>query len=83
MMNHTEDKSELMTTGQVASRLNVTVETLANWRNKGVGPSYVKMTPALRGRVRYRLSAVLDWEKNLVDHTMSVQQNAEVACANL
>jgi hypothetical protein len=73
------EKIELLKPSQVAELLKVTVETLANWRYKGLGPSFVKRTPALRGRVLYRLSAVLEWEKNLVEHTMSVQQNAEAA----
>ncbi len=37
---------------------SVTVQTLANWRAKGVGPAYIKIGT----RVAYPISAVVDYE---------------------
>lgn len=53
--------TEFITPGQLAQRWKgvVTTGTLANWRSKGVGPSFTK----LRGRVLYPLASVVDFEK--------------------
>lgn len=54
-------ETAFLTPHQLAQRWNgvVTTGTLANWRSKGVGPSFTK----LRGRVLYPLAAVQDYER--------------------
>ena len=54
------EATEFLTPLQLAQRWVgvVTTGTLANWRSKGVGPSFTK----LRGRVVYPLAAVQDYE---------------------
>lgn len=49
-----------LTACQLVARWNgvITTGTLANWRTKKVGPSYMKM----RGRVLYPLDSVIKWE---------------------
>lgn len=50
-----------LTACQLVARWNgvITTGTLANWRTKKVGPSYMKM----RGRVLYPLDSVVSWER--------------------
>ena len=44
---------------ELADRYGVPVKTPAEWASKGTGPRYAKF-----GRhVRYRLSDVIDWER--------------------
>lgn len=49
-----------LTAHQVIDRWNgvIKVGTLANWRARRVGPSFVK----LRGRVLYPLDKIVEWE---------------------
>lgn len=48
----------LLTPTELAERLGVSVGTLANWRLRGGGPAYIKLS----GRaVRYRPAAVEKW----------------------
>ncbi len=68
---------QLLTGRNLAERLNVTRETLANWRNKRVGPAFVRLTEGRRGHVRYRLADVIAWEESLTRHSQMVTQNAE------
>ena len=75
--------SQLMSSRNLAERLNVTAETLANWRNKGMGPAYLKLTHGPRGHVRYRLADVIAWEESLAKHSQLVRQNAEAAYGGL
>lgn len=49
----------LFTPKSVASRHGISVQTLANMRSAGRGPHFVK-TPY---GVRYRLSALAEWER--------------------
>ncbi|GAB3169790.1 helix-turn-helix transcriptional regulator [Streptomyces incanus] len=46
---------------EAAEMINVSPKTLANWRASSMGPRYTKLSPGRGGRVRYPLSAVLDW----------------------
>ncbi|MCG7308271.1 AlpA family transcriptional regulator [Brachybacterium sp. ACRRE] len=48
---------ELLTAGDVAEALGLSVGTLANWRSLELGPKYIKVG----GRVRYRVSSVNTW----------------------
>lgn len=38
----------------MAKALNVSEQTLANWRSKGVGPEYIKLGPGKTAAVRYK-----------------------------
>lgn len=49
-----------LTPEQLAERLSLSTETLANWRLKGGGPSYIKIS---RQTVRYPLAQVEAWER--------------------
>jgi hypothetical protein len=48
----------------VADMLGLSIEILANWRQTDVGPSYIKLTPSARGRVRYQSDTVLEWQRS-------------------
>src|SRR5690242_315850 len=57
MEDYTDDK--WITRQELADRYGVPVKTPAEWASKGTGPRYAKF-----GRhVRYRLSDVIDWER--------------------
>ncbi|MFJ4879354.1 helix-turn-helix transcriptional regulator [Streptomyces sp. NPDC088745] len=51
-------KSDLLKPAEVASLLRVSVGTLANWRAKGVGPQFLKLSETPNAPVRYRRSVV-------------------------
>jgi len=48
----------LLTTRQAAVILKVSVESLKKWRQRGIGPAFVKYDS---GAVRYQLSVVLQF----------------------
>lgn len=52
----------LLTPAQVATYLGVTCGTLAQWRWKGIGPRWVKLSRGRAGRVRYDHAAVIAWK---------------------
>lgn len=52
---------ELLTPPQVESEYRLPRQTLANWRWSGMGPAYIKTSPARSGRVVYRRSAIEAW----------------------
>jgi phage terminase Nu1 subunit (DNA packaging protein) len=66
------EQSQLITRKSLAKLLNVTVQTLANWRSKGMGPPYLKLTDGQRGHVRYCLADVVAWEQSLARHSQKV-----------
>jgi hypothetical protein len=47
-----------LTTKQAAPILNESFETLKKWRQKGVGPAYIRYES---GAIRYRLSALMQY----------------------
>ena len=49
--------TSMLTPTDVAELLGVTVQTLANWRVKKVGPPWIKLV----GAVRYDESDLRDW----------------------
>jgi hypothetical protein len=54
------DKSDLLTTAELADRWKMAKITLQNWRQKRKGPSYIKM-----GRqVLYRVADVEAYERD-------------------
>ena len=58
MDNNTED--HWISRQELAERYGLPVKTPAEWASKGTGPRYARF-----GRhVRYRLSDVVDWERN-------------------
>lgn len=52
---------ELLTPKDVSSILKVRVGTLSNWRGKGMGPEYKKITSD--GSVRYEKKAIIQYLK--------------------
>ena len=58
----------LWTTEQTAKALQISPQTLRAWRYKGFGPPFVRIGPAERARVKYRIKDVEDWlEKRVQD----------------
>ena len=57
------DDGQLLTTEDVAAKIKVKPDVLKKWRHLSRGPRYLKY-----GRmVRYRLTDVLDWERQTFD----------------
>jgi predicted DNA-binding transcriptional regulator AlpA len=55
-----DNSDRWLTRRELADRYGLPVKTPAEWASKGTGPRYAKF-----GRhVRYRLSDVIDWEKD-------------------
>ncbi|MGW4997473.1 helix-turn-helix transcriptional regulator [Streptomyces hydrogenans] len=52
---------KLLPPAQVEARYGIAQQTLANWRWSGIGPAYIKTSPARSGRVLYRPSAIEAW----------------------
>lgn len=48
-----------LTAPELATRLHTAQQTLAHWRNKRIGPPYLKFGR----RVLYPVAAVEDWEQ--------------------
>lgn len=59
-MAKSDDREQMMTTADVASRFAVSVSTVERWRFEGRGPQAVRLPT---GSVRYRRSDVLAWER--------------------
>ena len=53
------DKDVVLTPDELSTRWRIAVSTLKNWRVQGRGPTFIK----LGENVRYKLSDVLDYEK--------------------
>lgn len=64
---------ELLSPKQVQIEYGFSPQTLANWRWMGMGPDYIKTTPARAGRIRYRRSAI---ERFLAAQTVQVGGDA-------
>lgn len=57
---------KLLTPKETAEILSTTEKTLSGWRNRGVGPKYVKSgVGARRSSVRYRKSDLESYMKSL------------------
>lgn len=52
---------DLLTSAETAALLSIKTNTLEIWRNKGKGPSFIKMGETPQAPVRYVRSVVLDW----------------------
>ncbi|WP_063739210.1 helix-turn-helix domain-containing protein [Streptomyces hokutonensis] len=55
------DAEELLTPGEAAALVKLTVGTLKDKRWKGTGPRFIKLSPGRGGRIRYRRGDVQDW----------------------
>ena len=56
--NLSTNEQRLVPEGQAAKYLAVSARTLRNWRTRGGGPKFVKMS----GRcIRYRIADLRDW----------------------
>lgn len=51
---NTRSVPDLLTTGEAAEHLRVSIPTLERMRLAGNGPAFIKMGAGLRGRVVYR-----------------------------
>jgi predicted DNA-binding transcriptional regulator AlpA len=52
-----KDSGPLMSLSEAAAYLDMTVQTLYNWRSRGIGPASLR----IGGRVKYRLTDLDDW----------------------
>jgi len=58
--------TRLLTPGETAERLRVSLPTLARWRQSGSGPPFVKFSRTKQAIVRYRESDLLEFiDENL------------------
>ncbi|MCX4780113.1 helix-turn-helix domain-containing protein [Streptomyces sp. NBC_01264] len=55
------ERDEWLTPRQVAAMAQLSEQTLANHRYRGIGIPFSKLTPGRSGRVRYRRSDVERW----------------------
>lgn len=56
--NLTVEVPVMLTAEEAAEYLNVKKDTLAKWRQLGVGPQYVKVN---QNYIRYPAEAILEW----------------------
>lgn len=52
---------ELLKASQVAEMMKMAERTLADWRWRGTGPPFTKLSAGRGGRIRYRRSDVEAW----------------------
>jgi len=52
---------QLLSPKQVHAEYGIAPQTVANWRWKGIGPAFIKLTPGRGGRVLYRRSEIERW----------------------
>ena len=70
-----DDFPPVLTTGEAAELLRVTPQALRNWRWRGRGPKFVRVSA---NRVRYTRDDIVAWVK---DQTFSSTTEAETASA--
>ena len=58
---HTLDLDELLTPPEAAKVVKLTVRTLSDMRWRGGGPTYQKLGPGPKARVRYKLRDLHAW----------------------
>jgi len=56
-----------LTPEEASARLRIPEKTLANWRNKRIGPSYIKFGR----RVLYPLDKLIEYERKSIVETQS------------
>jgi len=57
--------SKLLTPGELAQRLQVSIDTLQRWRSQGKGPTCLRLSCGKKGAIRYKEEAVERWLKSL------------------
>lgn len=57
-----DEKNVILTPAELAKRWGMAVGTLANWRNKGKGPEYIKVGSGNNSKVRYSLAVIEAYE---------------------
>lgn len=55
---------EKLTVVEAAAYLSLAKGTLDNWRNKGIGPKFIRLGHGKRGPVRYRKAVLDEWLKS-------------------
>jgi len=53
----------LITPAQLALRWGLNINTLNQWRAAGTGPKFIRLGDGERPRIRYRMSAILAYER--------------------
>lgn len=53
-------KTVFLKDSEVATMININVNTLRTWRRRGIGPKFIK-AEATKGTVRYDLNDVYQW----------------------
>jgi hypothetical protein len=74
---------EMLTPVQLAQRVGISLWVLSDWRNKGIGPAYIKLGISAKARVRYPIKDVIAWEESLPRHEPTAALNAEAAHVGL
>lgn len=72
------DPTQLLRPRQVAAALSVTVATLADWRHRGVGPPFVRLSPR---SVRYSRDGLDRWLDDRASSRVEVAALSETAWA--
>ena len=52
-----------LTTKQVAERWGLATRTVQNWRQRGVGPKYTRVSLGNRFEIQYKLDTIKEFEK--------------------
>ena len=65
---------ELLKPDHVEKEYDIPKATLRNWRWRGEGPDYIKVTPGRSGRVLYRRKAIEAW---LDERTIKAKEVAQ------
>lgn len=68
---------QLMTPWQASNEIGVTVGTLANWRLKGIGPCYIKLSK--NGRIRYPFADLQAYINSRPRFVPSVEKHVQEA----
>ncbi|MCX4824893.1 helix-turn-helix domain-containing protein [Streptomyces sp. NBC_01142] len=58
---HSHVDDDWLTAREASGVARVAEKTLANWRSRGVGPPYKKLSAGRGGRIRYRRGDVIAW----------------------
>lgn len=66
----------LLTPADAASSIGVSADTLREWRQRGYGPSYVRVGRGPRARVRYPSDDLRAWSEGLERHQSTAEYSA-------
>lgn len=65
METPTTTAKKLLTPEEAAQFLGLSVTTLADWRYRGRGPEYLRLSQTARGRIRYPAESLAAWVEAL------------------